>query len=265
MPAIEYQQRKVFYQVEGKGFPLVLLHGFCEDHRVWDELVEQLDLGRILRIDLPGFGQSAPLERGSIDDFAAGVKAVLDELRIDRCVMVGHSMGGYTTLAFAERYPEYLAGWGLFHSHPFADTEVTRINRAKSREFIQRNGSIPYVKQLFPKLFPPSFLTSQRYISDRLTHWASQFPTEGIQGGLEAMAKRPDRTDVLRHSEVPVLFILGDQDELIPFHQQLAQTHLPDIAQIHVFPKVGHMGLLEAPKKGAAAIQQFYQFCTAQS
>ncbi len=265
MPAIEFQQQNIFYQVEGSGFPLLLLHGFCEDQSVWDDMVEYLQAWQVIRIDLPGFGKSSPTENGDIDLMALAIKQVLDHLKIEQCVLIGHSMGGYATLAFAEKYPEYLAGFGLFHSHPFADSEATKANRAKSLDFIQRNGSILYVKQLFPKLFPASFLSSKRYVNDRLIFKASHFPTLGISNGIKAMANRPDRTEVLRSSKVPVLFILGQKDELIPFEQQLEQTHLPELAQIHLLPRVGHMGLLEAPKQCAGFIRQFCQFCTEQT
>ena len=261
MEIIQFKKRKLAFQVEGTGFPLVLIHGFCEDHQAWDELIPELEDLQIIRIDLPGFGQSEAVEAISIDYFAAAIKAVLDHLDIKSCIMIGHSMGGYSTLAFAAHYPSYLRGFGIFHSHPFADSEEGKDKRQKSIDFILKNGTIHYVKQLIPNLFPPGFITSKRYIVDRMVFNASKYPERGIMGGLIAMKNRSDRTDVLRKAKVPVLFILGEKDDLIPFEKQLEQTHLPDIASVQIFPRLGHMGMVENPKKTGKAVQDFCTFC----
>lgn len=261
MEQTTFNNRKIAYEVSGTGFPLVLIHGFCEDHQVWEEAMLELENWQIIRIDLPGFGQSETLADSSVEHFAGAIKQVLDVLDIASCIMVGHSMGGYSTLAFAELYPEYLKGFGIFHSHPFADSDEGREKRQKSIDFISKNGHILYVKQLIPKLFPPSFITSKRFLVDRMVFNASRYTSEGIIGGLQAMRDRPDRTDVLRNSSVPVLFVLGEKDDLIPFEKQLEQTHLPQIATVRIFPQLGHMGMVEAPKKTGRAIDKFCHFC----
>ena len=262
MPIISYQDRQVFFKIDGEGFPLVLLHGFCEDHRIWNDLIPTVENAQIIRIDLPGFGGSETPEQASIDHYAAAVKQVLDHLGIRQCLLIGHSMGGYTTLAFAELYPEYLKGFGLFHSHPFADTPEKKQARDKSVQFIQKNGAIHYLKQLIPKLFPSHFLSSKRYLVDRIIFQASKFDPAGIMGGLEAMKNRRDRSLVLQQTPLPVLFILGEHDNLIPFEQQLEQTHWPSTSNVHILLRTGHMGLVEAPHKTARMIQQFLSFCT---
>lgn len=265
MENISFNNRQLAYKVTGTGFPLVLIHGFCEDHRVWEELMLELENWQIIRIDLPGFGQSEASEDSSVEYFAGAIKQVLDILKIESCIMVGHSMGGYSTLAFAELFPAYLKGFGIFHSHPFADSEANRENRQKSIDFITQNGPIHYVKQLIPKLFPPGFITSKRFLVDRMVFNASRYSDSGIIGGLAAMRDRPDRTDVLRNSSVPVLFVLGEKDDLIPFEKQLEQTYLPSIATVRIFPRLGHMGMVENPKKTGKAIQEFCTFCLEES
>ncbi len=261
MQSISYKKRKVSFTIEGSGFPLVLIHGFCEDSRVWDNLSPELEKFQLIKIDLPGFGFSEVLEDLSIEYFADVIKAVLDHLSIQKCILVGHSMGGYSTLAFAEFYPDYLRGFGIFHSHPFEDSEEGKEKRQKSIDFILKNGTIHYVKQLIPKLFPPSFISSKRYLVDRLVFNASKYKERGILGGLIAMRNRPDRSHVLRNAKVPVLFILGKKDDLIPFEKQVEQCHFPDISTVHLLANVGHMGPLEAPKKTGIAIRKFCDFC----
>lgn len=256
------KNRKIAYQVDGEGFPLVLIHGFCEDHRIWEEVMVELENYKVIRIDLPGFGHSEVVENNiSIDYFAEAVKQVLDDLSIQKCLMIGHSMGGYTTLAFAELFPQYLHAFGLFHSHSYADSDEGKDKRQRSIDFIATNGHIHYVKQLIPKLFPASFISSKRFLVDKLVFNASQYNQKGIIGGLVAMRDRVDRTSVLRNSNVPVLFILGEKDDLIPFEKQVDQTYLPAISTVNIFSKTGHMGMIENPKKTGKAMRQFCEFC----
>lgn len=261
MPTITHNGRKINYQTKGKGEPLVFLHGFCEDLSVWNDFIPVFSKHKIIRIDLPGFGGSEPIENPSVEKLADGVHAILEHLELEKCILIGHSMGGYVSLAFAKKYESYLKGLGIFHSHPFEDSEEKKINRTKSIEFIQRNGHFHYVKQLFPNLFPTAFLSSNRFLINKLTHRASSFPAEGIIGGLELMRNRPDQTEVLQKINCPVLFIVGREDNLVPLEKNIEQTALPNIAHIHILEGVGHMGMFEATKPIQKIIRQFSSYC----
>ncbi len=261
MPTLNFKGRKINYLTQGKGDPIVLLHGFCEDSSVWDNFISQFTSNKIIRIDLIGFGLSKPVENPSIDYAADSVKAVLDHLEIQQVTLIGHSMGGYVSLTFAKKYESYLNGLGLFHSHPYADSEEKKKNRAKSIDFIKRNSHFHYVKQLFPKLFPPAFLSSNNFLVNQMIHRASTFPTEGIIGGLQMMMNRSDQTDVLKSIKCPVLFIVGLEDQVVPLQKCLEQTALPDVSDIHILEGIGHMGMFEATQATQKIIQNFIAFC----
>lgn len=263
MKFVQYQQRKVAYQSDGRGEPVVLLHGFCEDSRVWLEFGEDLreEQFRVIVIDLPGFGESEPAAEPSIDYHAGAVLAVLDELGLARSVLIGHSMGGYIGLAIAEKFPDRLKGLGLFHSHPFADSEEKKANRAKSIEFIRRQGHLLYVKQLIPQLFNPRFAGSHPFLVDTLIHRATRYPEQGIVDGLQAMIDRPDRSKALQQATFPVLFIIGKEDTAIPWEYSIDQTHLPAIASVHILDKVAHMGMYESTRSTQLIVRQFVDFC----
>lgn len=251
------------YQVEGKGEPVVLLHGFCEDSRVWEDFKQDLleEHFRVITIDLPGYGQSTPLASVSIAGYAEGVLAVLDQLKLSQVVLIGHSMGGYTALAIAEQRPELLRGLGLFHSHPYADAEDKKAARRKQIAFIDRQGHFLFVKQLVPKLFAQRYAKSHPFEVDKLIHRAVRYPVEGITGGLEAMANRPDRSAVLTTIQCPVLFIVGQEDAAVPEAFSTQQLALPQLASIHILPKVGHMGMLESTRSTQLMVRQFADFC----
>ena len=263
MKILSYQDKNIAYRVEGKGSTIVLLHGFCEDSRIWDALKDDLveEHYRVVLIDLPGFGKSDPLSEKSISAMAKAVRAVIEELELDNFILIGHSMGGYVSLAYAEEYAEELIGLGMFHSHPFADSKDKKEGRTKSVQFIQRQGHILYVKQLIPKLFSPSFSRSNAFLIDKLVYHASKYQVEGITGGLEAMRDRPDRSQVLTKMPCPVLFIIGKEDGAIPHQVSMDQTHLPDTASIHILDKVGHMGMFEAMKTSQKIVRDFVAFC----
>lgn len=262
MKTTEFEGREVAYNVEGKGFPVVLLHGFCEDSRMWEDFKVDLleESYRVITVDFPGFGHSAPVPAPSIEYYARAVAHVLALRGVERTVVVGHSMGGYVALALAELVPERLAGLGMFHSHPYADTPDKREARMKQVDFVRRYGHALYVKQLFPKLFAPAFAQSNPFTVDKFIHRAARYPPEGIIGGLQAMAQRPDRSHVLAEFPHPVLFIVGAEDEAIPAEASQQQLALPAVSSIHWLPKVGHQGMVESKRATQLIVRQFVDF-----
>ncbi|MEL6922563.1 MAG: alpha/beta hydrolase [Bacteroidota bacterium] len=264
MKFVEHKGKQIAYSKEGKGVPLVFIHGFCEDSRVWDEFIERfVDWCKIIRIDLPGFGQSEVQPGASIADMAEGVNTVLEYLKIDQFFLIGHSMGGYVSLAYAEQYASNLMGLCLFHSQPYADSAEKKQGRQKGIDFIRRIGHTLYVKQLIPALFSKDFASDHQMLIEKLSFRANQYDSAGIIGGLEAMKNRPDRSEVLRQLSCPVLFIVGKEDGAIPTSASLEQLYLPEVASIHLLPRVGHMGMFEATKKCYLIIKNFVEFCQA--
>lgn len=253
--------QQVFYSFLGQDHQpcVTLVHGFCEDKSVWNDAMTFLaDTGyRTIALDLPGFGNSDTSGERSIDHYADIVLQLLDHLEIQQTVLVGHSMGGYTALAFAEKQAHRLMGVGLFHSHAAPDTEDKKKGRLKSIDFIQQHGLSLYAKQTLPGFFAPDFLKNNENSVFFLTAKVSSHNPEGYIDALYAMMDRPDRTAVLRDATVPVLFVLGDADGIIPLDLGLEQTTLAPLTSLHILQGVGHMGMLEDPKKAAAILLEF--------
>ena len=226
---------------------------------MWDEYIEAFPNYRLLRIDLPGFGNSKWQEEHSIEDMAEAVKAVLDHSKIKKCILIGHSMGGYVGVAFAKNYADRLSGLAMFHSHPFADSDDKKKGRTKAIEFIKKNGHLHFVKQLMPKLFASKFSKGFPIELNKLIFNAAHCSPEAIIAALEAMRKRPDNSKILEEIACPVLFIIGKKDAAIPLEASLAQTHLPAIADIHILPNIGHMGMFEAKQETTKILKAFFQ------
>ncbi len=245
-----YQSATVAYRKTGKGRPVVLLHGFGEDGHIWDEQVAFLATYCLLIIpDLPGSGKSSMLtgENITVDDYADCIHMLLQQEQIADCTMIGHSMGGYITLAFAEKYPLQLSGFGLVHSTAFADSAEKKQNRLKGIDFIEQYGGFAFLKAGIPNLFGEAFKANHPEKVDRLIAASVHFSKLALQQYYRIMMLRPDRTAVLKSNPLPVLFVMGTEDTAAPMNDVLQQVHLPNKSYIHVLTGVGHMGMWEDP------------------
>jgi len=253
-----YQQLTIHYRVEGKGQPMVLIHGFGEDGHIWDEQVAFLKEHCQLFIpDLPGSGLSPvndvsdtlQQQLSTIPFYAECIHALLKEENIQRCTMIGHSMGGYITLAFTEKYPQAVAGFGFVHSTAFADSEEKKATRQRGIELMGQYDGYSFLKNTIPNQFGEAFKKEHPGKIDTLIEAARQFDTPALQNYYRAMMARTDKTSVLRGSKVPVLFIMGTEDLAAPIKDVLQQVYLPQYSYIHVLERAGHMGMWEAPGK----------------
>ena len=243
---IDFQNNKIAYKSEGEGPALVLLHGFLENKNMWKRFSDFLkDDFTVISIDLPGFGESGVLgEVHSMEFMADCTKAVLDAENINECVMAGHSMGGYTTLAFAEKYPEKIKGFCLFHSHASEDPDEVKKNRERTVEIVKKDRT-GFIAAFIPDLFAPDnrarFMPHIRQLQEE----ALKHPTEGITAALLGMKERTSKVALLTQTKAPVLFIIGKQDSRIPLNKIMAQAMLPAHAELLIMEHAGHMAWLE--------------------
>jgi pimeloyl-ACP methyl ester carboxylesterase len=256
------EDKILFYRDEGAGLPVMLVHGFAEDGTVWDAVAPRLkNICRLLIPDLPGSGRSSPLsQETSMESLAECLKNLLDREDIDRCIFIGHSMGGYITLAAADAYPERVRAFGFFHSTAYPDGEEKKTGRRKSMEFIRQYGAAPYIRQSIPNLFAAVTRGSRPDLVEDMIRRYSGFSAQSLVDYQEAMLHRPDRLSVLQKFTGPILFIIGENDTLVPLAQSLEQCHMPWLSHIHVLPISGHMGMLEEPAAGIDCIQSFLTF-----
>ena len=238
--------------------------------------------------DLPGSGKSEMIDDMSMEGMAEVIKAIIDsevkkeKIKISEsseapsfggglgevCI-IGHSMGGYITLAFAEKYPGFLRDFGLFHSSAFADNEEKKATRRKGIEFIQKHGSKAFLETVIPNLFAPipiaigtkSLIPPKESLRTNsikeLIDKSDNFSPTSLVSYYEAMMERPDRTDVLKKAGVPVLFIMGEHDKAVPMEDVLKQSHMPETAFIHILHQSGHMGMLELVPESNNIIKNF--------
>jgi len=251
---------KLSYTQQGKGTAVVLLHGFPFSGAIWRDQVKGLsDDYQIIVPDLRGHGTSPALDGVYTMEVLAGdVLALLDELNIQKCVLIGHSMGGYVTLAAWKLTPERFLALGLIDSQAGADDEKTRQGRLNLADRVEQGGAAVVADAMLPKLFA-SELASDDFSSEQArTIIVGTHPT-GIVGALKGMAARPDLTALLPDISVPVLLLTGDQDATIEtYHAERMSTAIPNAMLISV-QDAGHMPMLEQPTATTEAIRRFLQ------
>ncbi|HVE61694.1 MAG TPA: alpha/beta hydrolase [Chitinophagaceae bacterium] len=240
---------RVFYRLIGKGPVVILLHGFGEDGNIWKEQWTALKDYRLIIPDLPGSGNSEMINDMSMEGLAACVQTILVAENVISCIMIGHSMGGYITLAFAEKFTSMLVGLGLVHSTSYADSEEKKIARKKGIDFISEYGAAAFLETAIPNLYGPVTKEKNTALIDEHVQSAQPFSKAALIAYYQSMIKRPDRTSVLDKTHLPVLFIFGKHDATIPLHDGLKQSHLPMWSYVHILEESGHMGMVEESKK----------------
>lgn len=248
---------------KGSGFPLVLLHGYCENKSIWSSMMEDLSQKfKVIAIDLPGFGENKAVNEISIESAAHQVKDTLDLLKIPQCVMIGHSLGGYVTLAFAENYPSMLKGMGMFHSSAFADTEEKKQARNKTADFIKKNGMKLFASSFVEPLFFPA---RRKHLAEEIENTKEQVAAcfgETVMAYAYAMRDRKERIAVLKEVGFPVLFIIGKGDMAVPLEASLDQCYLPRESVVQFLEDTAHMGMIERPNETSKIIQLFTTYCS---
>ena len=251
MDAIDINGIHLAYDRRGSGTPMVLLHGYPLDHHLWDGIVplleEEFDL---ILPDLRGFGESTTVDSFyAMEDFASDIAGLLDNLGIPKAVIVGHSMGGYISLAFARVYPERVSGLGLVASQAAADPPERRDGRYKSAAEVADKGIASVVETMTPKFTTDPRL--QQYARESM----ERQPPAAYIGALKAMAERVDSTMLLTSLTYPVVIVHGDADALVPIDRAREAKALLENAYFVEINGAGHMPMMEAPDKTAEALR----------
>ncbi|MFY7898731.1 MAG: alpha/beta fold hydrolase [Chitinophagaceae bacterium] len=252
----QYQKTTSVYTIHGSGEPIIFLHGFGLDSSIWKHQITYLSTYfKCISIDLPGFGNSSIAQNEltesdfiafeNISFYAHWLHALLIELHISKCTIIGHSLGGYIAVEFAANYPDSINGIGCIHASFFDDDFTKKIGRQRGLHFIENYGINKYIQYTISSLFTTASLENKyikRFIASiKKNHVANEI---GI-AYMKAMMNRKNNTQLLQNIKVPVLFVAGIADTIIPFSEILKQVSLPNCCYFHVLLNTSHMGMLE--------------------
>ena len=244
----------------GKGEKcVVLLHGYLESMYVWEDFLPLLTPHfRVITVDIPGHGISEVKgEVHTMEMVADVLHEMLNSLGVEKVTMVGHSMGGYVSLAFCARYPEQLEGLVLLSSSPNPDTDLKKENRRREIALV-RAGKKDALARVAPEA---GFAEHNRrrlksYIDD-LVECVHITEDDGIVALLGGMIERVDQNEMLRKCNVPQLFIMGKYDAYIPVEAAEAIIANNPQAEVAWLENSGHMGFIEEPEACAEALLKF--------
>ncbi|MCS4433800.1 alpha/beta fold hydrolase [Aquiflexum gelatinilyticum] len=241
----------------GKGNPIILIHGFCESKEMWITFSRELAKTHIVYcIDLPGFGES-PLQQDSItlEEVAVMLHDWMEEEGIQNPAVIGHSLGGYVTLALAELIGNDLAAIGLFHSTAFPDDEEKKKTRNKTITFIKKHGVDKFIDSFVPPLFSEQHRITHKNKIEELTALGKKSSKKGVLAYLAAMRDRKDRMEVWKNFNGKKLMIAGVLDGAVKIEG--SRMHKPYTDDYFELQEVGHMGMFEAEQETLIILQEF--------
>jgi len=257
---IRYKNATISFSDIGKGTAVILLHGFLENSTMWDNIIPNLaQRNRVIAIDLLGHGKSDCLGYvHSMDLFAEIVEAVLKHLRIRKCILVGHSLGGYVALAFAEKNTTKVKGLCLMNSTSNADDDERKKLRARANKMIQTNFQ-SMVRMSFINLFGPKSKSIHKLEIEAALSEALKTPIQGYIAAQEGMRIRPNRNHVLQRNTFNKLIIIGEKDPVLDFKIVLKEAEETN-SETAIFPN-GHMSHIENTQYLNLKLKSFLKNC----
>lgn len=258
MKNILYKNTKISYTDSGEGNAIVLLHGFLENKKMWKDYVSFFsNQYRIITIDLLGHGESDCLGYiHSMEDNARAVHEVLEYLQIKKTTILGHSMGGYVGLAFAELYPESIQKLILLNSTSKEDSTEKKLNRTRAIKAVKQNY-VNFVSLAIANLFSENNRTRLADEIEKVKIQALKTPLQGIVASLEGMKIRKDRETLLRENHFPILLILGKKDSVLNYEESIAQIENTTVELISFDD--GHMSHIENKEELKKVLSEFFK------
>jgi pimeloyl-ACP methyl ester carboxylesterase len=248
---------KINYTDEGKGLPVIFVHGFPLSRGTWQKQIEALrTTHRVIAPDLRGLGENdAVTGVATMTQFADDVHALLQQLKTGPVVLVGHSMGGYIALAFARKYPDMLRGLVLVATKAGADTPEAAAGRRATADKVKAGGSNVIVDAMAPKMLAAG--NQDKKMADQVRAFMSPSKPESVIAALLGMAERSDSTSMLVEINAPTLVITGADDTVIPPAESEKLAAAIPGAQLKKIPSAGHLVAFEQPAEFNKALQDW--------
>ena len=258
MKTTHFKNTSISYTDQGKGTAIVLLHGFLENKKMWDAFIPEWSKKfRIITVDLLGHGETGCMGYvHSMENNADVVHEVLAELRLRKAILVGHSMGGYVALAFAELYPDVVKGLVLLNSTSRADSEERKTNRDRAIKALKQSFQ-NFISLSISNLFSEENRERLSESIENVKKEALKTPLQGIVASLEGMKIRIDREVLLHLTPYPKLLVLGKKDPVLNFEETKEQIEDTQV-QLLSFPD-GHMSHIENQKALQKELLQFFK------
>lgn len=252
-----FRGSKIHFQSRGNGRAVVLVHGFLGSHKLWQSQVQELSKRyRTIAVDLPGHGLSESLGYlHSMELLADLIRALLKHLKIRKIILIGHSMGGYVSLAFAEKYTDCLQGLILVNTTAASDSSKRKKSRQQLIDLLPKKRS-QLLSQLVNSFFVIPSL-KRRFAVMKYQNWAMQCESRGIAASVKGMMERKEREIILKFAPYPYLIVAGEKDPIVELKQNQSEVKLGKDGRLVVLEDSGHISPLEQPWKLNQIITKF--------
>ncbi|HWC16213.1 MAG TPA: alpha/beta fold hydrolase [Terriglobales bacterium] len=250
---------QMYYEIDGTGFPVVLLHPFPVHHEFWAPVRAKLaNRYQLILPDLRGHGRSAPGKgTATMSKHARDLVSLLQAVNLPRAFFVGVSIGGYILFELWRQARERFAGLLLSNTRAEPDTDQGRTNRLKSIADSRLHGAGPFFDTQVQNLIGESTRRNRPDLVAQARAMMQIMTVEGLAAVQQGMAERPDSVPTLRTINVPTLIVAGEEDTLTPVaNAQLMQKHISG-ARLNVLPRAGHYAAFENPEEYARVLRQF--------
>lgn len=249
--SITYKSKNISYlelkHENNKGFPIVLLHGFLETTKIFLPFIEKLAVKRhVIAIDLPGHGTSEQIsDIQTMPLMAEAVLEVIKACKLDKVVVVGHSMGGYVALELCAMCEELVAGIILMNSTACEDDSEKQQNRDRAIKAVE-SGHKQFVISTISNLFAPQNKLKYKIEIDLLIQEALKIPAETIAATLKGIKQRKNNLDIIKNSDLPIVYIIGTEDPLIPYEKSIEEVSKQFNSFFVTNSNDGHMSYIES-------------------
>jgi 3-oxoadipate enol-lactonase len=249
----------LFFEVQGKGPDLFMLHPFPSCHEFWLPVAERLATRyRVTMPDLRAHGRSGVPDRPALmSDHAEDIEAICRELKIGRAIFLGTSIGGYILFETWRRFPQRVKALVLVCTKASADTPEARASRLQSAEDAVSRGAHQFIDSMVPKLIGDTTLRNRKDVEALARNTMRFMSPQGIAMVQKGMADRPDSIPTLSGISVPTFFIAGEEDKFVPLAEAQHMRDSVKGSELAVIPRVGHYAGLEAPDECLRLIRTF--------
>lgn len=254
-----YKNTPIHYTDTGAGTVVVLLHGFLENLSMWKQIESVISNNhRVISMDLLGHGETGCLGYiHTMEDMAKAVNAVLVHLNVPQAILIGHSMGGYVSLAFADLFPEKVLGIGLVNSTSEADTEEKKLNRERAIKAVKHNQQA-FVGMSVANLFAPENREKFQNEIFQIKKEALKTTIQGIIAALEGMKGRPSRTELFKSLDCKKMLVVGEKDPVMNAKNTSKLFENTDVKTLKL--NGGHMSYIENLNELSYFIVHFIDF-----
>jgi len=246
---------------EPENSAIIFLHGFPYSHKMWLKQIDKLkDKYYCITYDIRGLGESEVGDgQYTMESFVDDLMFVIDELKLNKPVLCGLSMGGYIVFRAIEREEEKFSAVIFCDTKSNADSNEAKITRANNIKRINKEGLYNFVVEFITNFFYPESIKILGNEFIQLIEEAKNFNPVGVKGSLLAMMGRTDTTDYLSKIKIPTLLLCGKYDKLTPPNAMQEVAEKINKSEFYIVPNAGHITPIENPEFITEKISNFVQ------